>query len=111
MTDTPREFIVDFNPEHVRFNCTIFEEITYEGEKIEVIEKSAYDKVLQDLEAEKAKVDELLLAWQNTSMLIQRMSRKKNIEQVQDLYRQGKHLIYSEVLRTEKALKETEGNK
>lgn len=62
-----------------------------------------YTKELEAKDAEIARLRELsqqmILNWHNCSMLIQRMSRKKSIEQVHDLYEKGKHLIYSEILR------------
>lgn len=44
-----REFLVDYNPKHVRYNCTQHEEIVYKYEKVKVIEKSAYDKAVEAL--------------------------------------------------------------
>lgn len=54
-----REFWVDYNPNHVRYNCTQHEEIVYKYEKVKVIEKSAYDKAVEALKVAQKEIQRL----------------------------------------------------
>lgn len=66
----------------------------HNGEDLRTILKLHKEAAHRDQQAK-----ELELAWQNVSMLAFRMSKKKTIEGMKELFESGKHLIYSNIFR------------
>ena len=67
--------------------------------------KSEYDALVVENAKLKDENEQVWNKWRNLSMLVLRMIRKKDINGVQRLAQEGKHLIYSNVLRDDEALR------